>query len=220
MRSLLLLIALTFPLVSFAQQKKTVKLTPAEIERRCQAMTSEKRASIKACNTKKQGSISYYTSGDPYLGKVKETSGYVLKIQGQGGGEIRGLEGSMGYVFSQMEVGVFGGSISSKENSDVGEFTGSVFGGYVGYNYMPVSLRSQKKINATMVFKLGSSSLDVKQTGSKENYPYIGLGANVAVPMTSNFALTVGADLHQIIHPEKNLFHLGSSLGLGLRFDF
>lgn len=213
----------------FANTK--AKLSPKEIQSKCNALPLEKRQRIKACisiakkspvpkknNIKRSpAGVAYYSVGDPYLGPIKEKNMWSVRVQGMGAGQIQGLDGSVGYVFSQMETGLFASSFKSKKNSEVGDFEAMAYGVYFSYNYLPVS---SHKLNLSMTAKLGGSSLLIKQTDAKESYPYLGLGAALAIPIFAKTSLTVGADLHQVIHPEKNLFHLGSSLGLGLRFDF
>lgn len=221
MKSLVAIFILLITSTSFAQSKQGVKLSAKEIAKKCAELPKEKREKIKACvrKTSKEG-FTYLTAGDPYLGYYKEQSSWVLRGQGLGGGDISGYDVLVGYNFSQIEVGLFTSKLKSKENSEVGQFDLDAAGGYFTYNYFPVAVQKKGQININMTLKLGTSSLLLQSNGSKNSYPYIGLGAGAVIPVVSNVSFTLGLDLHQIIHTEKNLFHLGSSLGAGLRFDF
>jgi hypothetical protein len=205
------LILILIPSMAFSKE-----MTESQIKERCEKLSPEKREKFAVCFRKKSPEGFYYsTKGDPFLGKTRSQSSWNLKLEGSLLGATRGFTVSGGYNFSNIEIGLFGGTLNSKENSEVGEYTGKYAGAFLSYHYLPSS-----KINPYMSLKLGGSSLVLKETSETRSYPYLGLGAGVDFPVTSTLSISSGLNLHQIIHPEKNLFHLGTSVNLGLNLNF
>lgn len=212
-------ILLTFSIILFtitgvAQTKP--KMSSKEIERRCKNLTFEQQRSRKVCAP---FLAPFYSETDPLFGKIKPKYQWKVKLSGLLG-TIEGAEAMIGYDYNQLEFGAFAGSRSSKEGNSAGEFSGVAYGGYFQYNFFPRSQKFRSSFNPYMGLKLGSSTVKIESTGIESSYPYMGLGAGVNYSLSSNMGLSGGIDFHHILHPQKNLFHLGSNVNLGIFFNF
>ena len=190
------------------------KLSPQETERRCRNLTFEKQQKHKACAPYIKR---FFSSIDPLHGKTKPQNNFKIKIQGLLG-TVSGSELLLGYDYNQMEFGLFGG-VNKSDSQEVGLFDGKFYGAYFQYNLVPYSSKA-RSLRPFMGAKIGQASLLVDSTGIETAYPYVGLNAGVNFFIFDSMGVSTGLDLHQIIHPQKNLFHLGSSLNLGIFFNF